>query len=1473
MSNPIERRSIDRIIEEMQIAYGLQISPQGQNLEIAEQLLPTEQTDIAKRAREIHRYAVKKETQFPARHPLLLFASYIFIFLTNQIYNFVNQSSIKHTNDVLFLANSLKNHGFINQKQFILFKQALADGGEPTKNILKDIIKELFLANRVDRKSYIHLSSLANNFCYKEVLQFLFALSSVSNIHRFSEELQGIVQPKEQLEMLEMLKEAYDHSSFPEESVQAFSTLTARLEIYRFVKNDNSTNIHKAALVETLKSKDEKAFKKAMETYLRSKQSSSIGLESESYKELQQSFKAIKAPNGFIHFSQALETLSVLQEWENKVEKLENALQGMVESKLVMDEQRSAVLLNDLKELYVIFGKILENEKESSVTPTAMGLQQGILRLRWKNIGNLIDQLNGKPEESHHLCGCMFDAEHLKVWPDVEIHEITPGSYVPARDPPARGAKKPTVLGFYCNWGNGHRAAMGAIAHSLGGKEFHIATVDLPQTAILPLDGVHQLAGGSNTITSMYNTLVAGRYWSWISFLRNSSTGTPNPETDNQYKALIREQILKERPDIITVDYGAHAHYIVAVAQELGIPCLRICTDMDMKGDVLDTEQKPDKHFKKVIPYPLEDGIEFMKTYYKDSQYAVSGYPVNPIFYKTMQEIRNNPARLSEIRAKYGIKEDEVVYMISNGGCGSDNPFPEWFAKTISGQIPKGHVFCLTGKNTMAKNYIDKYLEENIPNPDLTFHVEGFISKPEVMAELVALAAASATTGKRGLFIGKAGGGSIAEALCMGAEMLIDMREDNQIPWELYAAKQIQTRNLGDIIEQDDRFIQLVNERTSTFHQDEEYAIFREKNPETEIYDLIKTMLKEADEDSAFKARKTAWKTNSIFTRSISPQGEVLNYFDSLNTLNGMLKGLDHQAIRTPNEAIQQLREHKPAKIDFEKMELIAAHEYDRNDARLAVRYFINQLEKDIPNVPQTLDFRLSQSPGVGRSEPARISNTNEALIAPPTLSAFASAENQSLRHVGYNTRLLEAASLYLNLVNLEHYGELKQGLKSCKRDPFLMEIAYLDRLIVSKTKGAFTNGLESDPVRSAELYYKTSLAREQLRAWVGQTLKKNSNHFGLTTPLLQKEDALRSFIKYPGQYNWLADLNITQSASRFNHSLQLNEKGEVMVRFGKKEFSVSELMNSSIIPIGKRIVNSANGKEYDYRHDTGLTEATDEIHPDHWKGELPLFQRKETRKTKDFRLEIINDTTADIEHAWIRLKTPEGDVYSVGRFWDPDVSFPELERTVLLPGNLKAGDTHEFLSKKKADLRTTKIDLGTGAAGRANFNKIKTYIEKLQAGGDGFNVINQNSVSFIDDICKQIDLPVENKVTMTEYFLPVPLFMRKFFLINSWVRNISLIVLYPVTLISHMVLGIFGAFKKHFLSSPNTKPLFYSVESFFDPQTSLVSSALQLEAWQACIDDECKTNTANQVIPLPVVQSYAKRISRAKLLNTDQTA
>lgn len=1389
---------IEKIIHEMQLAYGIQSAPPIPK----DNPIPEETSQIALRAREVSRIARKKETQFAPKHPILLFAGYIFTFIGTMIHNFFNQASVRHNNDILFLANSLKNQGFITQKKFILFKQAYAEGIEPAKNVLKDIVRDSYFSNRLDRKNYIHLTTLAHNSGIKEVLQFLFALSSVSNIHRFKEELNEIVLPQEQLEMLEILKGAYENSSFPDRNVQVFSTLTARLEILVWIKKDPVDLPEKGAVLQSLKSPDEKKFKTAILNYLEAKRALTTRLEREYYHELARSFSAIKAPNAFIHFSQGLETISVLQGWAKKVEALEGKLEKMVAAQKT-DETRARAILEDLKELYTIFGKILENEKEYSISPTAMGLDQGILRARWKRIGYLLHQLSGEQVKEHHLCGCIYDVEQLKDWPDVENWEITPSHYISQDRALVQGEKKPTVLGFYCNWGSGHKAGMQAIADALN-EDYHICAVDLPQTALQP-DTVQKLAGGDHTITSMYNTLVAGRHWKWITFLRNSTNSSTNLDDEEAVRAQIREQVLKQRPELILVDYGSHAPYILDVAQEMGIPFLRIFTDMDITEEPLHMAPHPEKHWKTLVPYPLPDTYDKLRFHYSDTQFQVAGYPLRPYFYQLMQELRADPDKVKELRKEFGIQDDDVVYLISNGGCGPDNPFPEWLAATTKEEgkrVPKGHVFVLTGNNKSAKQYLETYLAGHTTNPDLHFHIEGYIKETEKMAKLVALTATEASNGKRGLFIGKAGGASVAEALCMGTQLLIDMRENNEIPWEIYTSQQIRNHNLGDIVEKRSDFVRLVNERTGAVAEDEDYKIFRNKDPEKEIRKIVAEMIAAADNDPAFKIRRSVWMTNHIFTRGMEQNQTILNYFDSINTLNGMLKNLQHQKLLLPRSTLTHLMKRKPARIDFKEMALLPMEKYNKEEARLVVRYIINVLEKKEP--------------------------------------------------VGMD--LLTAAEHYLELVYLEHQGALHQSLKWCRHEPFLMEIAYLDRLIVSrKFKDLKLDPSDPNNLMFCENLYKTPLAKEQLRLWMDEKLNDNSNKAG-TLPLFEPIDALNTFLKQPGQYNWLTELRIIRAASTFNHQLTLNGDGEVLVLVDGQKTPLSKL--HSIISIGKRIIHTKTGKEYLYHYAKGLKEVQLGEHPDEWKDKLPLFKEKR-RKTQDYRLEIITDNFSGREKAWLRLKDPKGRVYSVGRYWDQDVAFPQVEKIAHLPGNLRVPETYGGNS-----IHITKIDLEN----KQTFHKVKQYIEHMQRIEEGYNHFTQNSVSFVHSVCKELGIQVETKATTTEYFLPLPLAMRKFFLIHSWMRDISLWLLYPVTLIIHLSLAIFGAFKHHFLStSPYVKPLF-TLRSFFDPET--IDSSRQLEAWKRCIEDEL----GRGVLKLDQVQAYAKTISRIKYLNKDES-
>ena len=1397
---------LDNTIRDMKVLYGVN-SPV-----VAEVVQETHA--VVDTARETQRVFKKKAVQLPIQHPALILATYLYNFISDKIHSFfIDSIKIKEKDDTLFLANSLKNQCFITQKQFILFKEAINESPEAVKEKAQLILNDLYENTskaRIDRKNYIHLTTLVSNGYIKETMQLLFALSSVSNINRFQEELKEVVQPKEQLEMIEMLKEAYDYSRFPEKSVTTFSTLTARVEIYRWLKEDTRETGEKRALLEALKDSHAKNFEKAMGNYLQSKVNVTRGLERTYYKELIQSFEGSNALNAFIHFSQALESLSVLMDWEEKVTHIETVLETMVKDKTPLTDKRTQKLLEDLKELYNIFGKILENEKEFSASHTAMGLEQGILRSKWRNIGILINKIAAPHMDAHHLCGCMFDREQQEAWPDVENTEIRPSNpvYKPDRPTPKDPQKKINVLGLYCNWGSGHRSNMQAISDSFGSDEFHFSTVDLPETTLLSKDTIHNIAGGDHSTATFYNTLLAGRYISWINFMANLNSGKPDENSAEQYRALIREQILKQRPDIILTNFAANAPYVLDVAQELGIPFLRLHTDMDVTEDYLDTHPHAYNHFKKAIPYALPDMEEYLKGKYSDDQIEVTGYPIRPAFYNLKKALEEKPSLMGEMRKKNGIKEDEVVYMVSSGGTGSDSPFPKLIAATKKGAIPKGHLYFIAGRNKDSKAELEKFLQENKEslNPDIQVHIEGFITG-ERMAELMALTTSKSTAGKQGIFMGKAGGGTIAEVLRMETQMLIDMEEEASISWELYAAKKLKEHGLADIVKDSSTLVQQINERCSASHGD--YTLFNAHKPEERVYDLVKKMVREAERDKTFKMKRTAWETNKVFMHGLTKKGEVLNYFDSIATLNRMIRNIEHkQELKYTDEMIDRLKKNLPIAINFKAMCFVPVNEYKKDDSRLTVRYFITQLEmllkeKKVPN-----------------------------------------------------EKLLFAASLYLDFVNAKHKSELKQPLQKVKSDRFLMEIAYLDRLLVNaKTE---SNNAAIDSLEPTQQLYKTALAQEQLKAWVTDQTSHGRNKNLKEETLLPEKEALRSFLFHPDQYNWVMDLNITRMASAYNHKLKVNEKNEVMILFKGKEKSVSELIDASLTSIGKRVVDSTKGVEYTYHYAHGLEEVKE-------TGEtLQLFKHKD-RKTKDFRLEIVTDTqNGELDCAWIRLRSPDGDIYSMTRSSDPDVEIPQGDATIVLPGNVGQANQCEFRQRKVgSNLVVTKINLENAE----NFQRVKAYLEKLQKEGDSYHIFNKNSASLIREVGELLDIPVESKVTISEQMLPLTLSMRKIFLINPWVRDLALILFYPLTLITHLVLGIFGAFRKHDLTSPSSKPLFFSAESFFDPTRSLLDSPIQVSVWQRCAKEQVGTG----ILTLGQVRHYAKKISRAKILQVEE--
>ncbi len=68
-----------------------------------------------------------------------------------------------------------------------------------------------------------------------------------------------------------------------------------------------------------------------------------------------------------------------------------------------------------------------------------------------------------------------------------------------------------------------------------------------------------------------------------------------------------------------------------------------------------------------------------------------------------------------------------------------------------------------------------------------------------------------------------------------------------------------------------------------------------------------------------------------------------------------------------------------------------------------------------IPSVIENLDLRPSQSPGIGRSNLAPISNSGDDSIA-PIAGAFASVLNQIFSRVGYRELLIYFSKRKVNL-------------------------------------------------------------------------------------------------------------------------------------------------------------------------------------------------------------------------------------------------------------------------------------------------------------------------------------------------------------------------------------------------------------------------------------------------------------------------
>lgn len=111
-------------------------------------------------------------------------------------------------------------------------------------------------------------------------------------------------------------------------------------------------------------------------------------------------------------------------------------------------------------------------------------------------------------------------------------------------------------------------------------------------------------------------------------------------------------------------------------------------------------------------------------------------------------------------------------------------------------------------------------------------------------------------------------------------------------------------------------------------------------------------------------------------------------------------------------------------------------------------------------------------------------------------------------------------------------------------------------------------------------------------------------------------------------------------------------------------------------------------------------------------------------------------------QHPWLRLITPEGDVYSVGFNWGKTIGASNLAETV--ESRFRSPDLWEVLPFNARVVTNIAIDEG-------QFEKIKADIEKDQTEGLAFNFITQNCSSYISHTLKKIGFDVNFHVSLKQ--------------------------------------------------------------------------------------------------------------------------
>lgn len=650
------------------------------------------------------------------------------------------------------------------------------------------------------------------------------------------------------------------------------------------------------------------------------------------------------------------------------------------------------------------------------------------------------------------------------------------------------------------------------------------------------------------------------------------------------------------------------------------------------------------------------------------------------------------------------------------------------------------------------------------------------------------------------LTITKPGGATVAENLLMKNYLLLDTRFSGSLQWEMDAAQALNRYGLASAIDSEKGFIEALKEALTKQVPDVPQFHQYDGKVEEKFIESIDQMMDAADSDDVMKGRR-------------------------------------EEALSLEN-TYPMLDLHAPNRDNFEQ--------------NLASLLLLN--EKINPEgIMPSLRSALWDAAEKGQFVKFNLSTSKFEVCSKLQIQDLEYAVDVVIREIK-GQRKITSEDLD-RLIKLVQAAKMKNKSKTEK---MLKRLAAIDFIGASKKAQA----LPSLPNTISEMrsLFHTDEAYQDLLSWTELKTSRSRRNPAkyVDEKMIAEADLIRVFTHNPQELEFVKSLYLHRKASAFDHEFKV-ENNHLQILFEGKYTSVSELMDRFKI-VNDRILSTENDDEYTYTYDLGLSKIDIGQHPVHWRDEIPVFKKKD-RKNKDYRMEIMSVTGKE-NHGWLRLKDPEGNVYSLGTFWDPDYQLGAIQRFDSLPGYVRgAGDLQEFLGQEE-HWKRTKIVLD-----QEKFDALKKRIVHEQHQGVNYNLINGNCVSFVGRLMKEIG--IQQKLADSPLVVyTMPKGFKKFLIRHNQVRVIVELVAYPLRLLQNLGLSILGMWKKRDLDGLYESGFSKGYE-FFTWEKGVVDHPEQLRLLQEVLEEDYGEQGTDKIHYTRFLETEKSRVVGTKVLVT----